>query len=396
MKNKIKWILKFLCLVTVITVSIALPENIKEASASSASVSISTDSTTVKKGSSFYVVITVSSSELMSGFTASVSYDRDVMQFVTGGSRISGNDDEFTIYDVDSGTQTNKLTYSIKFKAYKNGISVLKLLSPYEAYSAEDGSKLSISYNTLKVRVADKISESNAKSTPNAKVQNDNDESNTNAGDVNAVQPPNISGNPSSNGNQPGSGGNMNGDNPAMPENSEVPSGSDNPKQENNNISSGGALSYGDLKSESGTIKTKKKNDGIHIILKNDYTIVKVENKSIVPDGFESASFEIGDYTIEGYKDDDSDENLYLIYCKKNNNTPQFYMYDETECVIIPYESIDTWYSFKHRNDSEGLEQLSLNRIIKLQKDIIIIMVLLFLLYITIKLLIRRILKKGK
>ena len=126
-------------------------------SAAGATVSISTKNTTVVKGDTVYVVITVSSEEAIKGFDGYFTYDSRILQFVTGGNITSGNDDAFRINDTDRESSSTKITYSVKFRARKAGSSTISLRKPYHVYADdEEASKMSISYNSLGILVRKK------------------------------------------------------------------------------------------------------------------------------------------------------------------------------------------------------------------------------------------------
>ena len=125
----------------------------KTARAAGVNVSIETESATLVRGEEFYVVITITSSEEMSGFEGYFTYNQSVMKFITGGSVSSGNDDVFSIRDTGRKEGTTKLKYSIKFKARKAGSSSITLSAPYTVYAYEDSSAMSVAYNTLNVLV---------------------------------------------------------------------------------------------------------------------------------------------------------------------------------------------------------------------------------------------------
>lgn len=134
---------------------ILLPD--KNAGAAGATVSITTKNTTVVKGDTVYVVITVSSEEAMDGFDAYFTYDSRVLQFITGGNITSGNDDAFRINDTKREAGTTKITYSVKFRARKAGSCTISLRKPYHVYAAdEESSKMSISYNSLNILIRKK------------------------------------------------------------------------------------------------------------------------------------------------------------------------------------------------------------------------------------------------
>lgn len=123
------------------------------ADAAGANISIKTDTNTIVSGDIFYVIITVSSSEEMSGFEGFFTYNQSVMKYMTGGSVSSGNDDAFSISDKDRETGSTQFKYSIQFKARKSGSSTIGLKSPYAVYRSEDSSKMSVAYNSLNLLV---------------------------------------------------------------------------------------------------------------------------------------------------------------------------------------------------------------------------------------------------
>lgn len=133
---------------------------VKRTKAAGASVSISTRNTDPVVGEEVYVIITVRSSELIQGFKAYFSYDNRVLQFVTGGSVVHGNDDEFQIDDTDRTASATKITYSVRFIARGKGSTSISLKKGFEVTADNDASsKLSVSYTPLIVVVKNKKAE---------------------------------------------------------------------------------------------------------------------------------------------------------------------------------------------------------------------------------------------
>lgn len=124
--------------------------------AAGANVFVTTDVNPVVKGDIFYVMVTVTSTEEMSGFEGYFSYNQSVMKYMTGGSVSSGNDDVFSISDTDRETSSSTLKYSIQFKARRSGSSTVELKSPYTVYSALTSEKMSVAYNSMNIRVLSK------------------------------------------------------------------------------------------------------------------------------------------------------------------------------------------------------------------------------------------------
>lgn len=125
-------------------------------SAAGANVSIKTDANPVVKGEIFYVMITVTSTEEMGGFEGYFSYNQGVMKYMTGGSVSSGNDDVFSVSDMERERSATTLKYSIQFKARRSGVSTVELKSPYNAYNADRSEKMSVAYDSLNIRVLSK------------------------------------------------------------------------------------------------------------------------------------------------------------------------------------------------------------------------------------------------
>lgn len=124
--------------------------------AAGANLSIETDANPVVAGEIFYVIITITSTEKLSGFEGHFTYDQGAMKYLTGGSVSNGNDDSFSISDKDRETPSNKLKYSIQFRARRAGNSTISLKSPYGIYGGEDSGKLSVAYSPLHIRVLSK------------------------------------------------------------------------------------------------------------------------------------------------------------------------------------------------------------------------------------------------
>jgi preprotein translocase subunit SecG len=80
----------------------------------------------------------------MGGFEGYFSYDQSVLQYVTGGSVASGNDDEIHIRDTEREETSTRIKYAIKFRARKAGTCRISLKKPYTVYGTEDDEKMSV------------------------------------------------------------------------------------------------------------------------------------------------------------------------------------------------------------------------------------------------------------
>ena len=78
------------------------------AQAAMAQISLQKSADEIVKSDIFYVVITVAADEEITGFDGYFSYDQDIMQYITGGSVSSGNDDEIHVKDLDRETRSEE------------------------------------------------------------------------------------------------------------------------------------------------------------------------------------------------------------------------------------------------------------------------------------------------
>lgn len=144
----------FLVILPIFFCLLFLGVDVKKAEAAGAAISITTKNPAPTVGDEVYVVITVKSSELIKGFEGYFSYDNRVLQFVTGGSVIHGNDDEFQIDDTKRTVSATKITYSVKFLARGRGSTSITLKKGVEVTADnDDSSKMSISYSPLNIVV---------------------------------------------------------------------------------------------------------------------------------------------------------------------------------------------------------------------------------------------------
>ncbi len=139
--------------------------------AAAAKISIRSSADRIVKGDFFYVIITVSADEEISGFEGYFTYDQNVMKYVTGGSVSNGNDDEIHIRDIDRETGVSRIRYSVKFMARKPGTCVVSLKDPFSVSAVDGGGKMSVGSSSLNVEV---ISKKKAAQLDKEKKQGDN------------------------------------------------------------------------------------------------------------------------------------------------------------------------------------------------------------------------------
>lgn len=274
----------------------------KSVQAASASVSVMVKDNSVVKGDAVYVIITVDSSDEIGGFKGYFSYDNSVLRYVTGGSVISGNDDEFLVSDTDRETGTHKIKYVVKFIARAAGSTAIELKRPYAVYSYDDNqTEMSVSYIPLNIVVKKKGQMQTA-------VPVQTEEPIQTEKPVQTTEPTVT-------------------DEPAK---TKKPSIKANDSNDSNS-------SY--------DIKASLKNGEVVLSTKEKYTVTELTDKTLIPDGFGETVMKIGDKLITVYVlENSTDHQFVLIYCKKGDSEPEFYLYDKEEMKLMPYEKVQAWY----------------------------------------------------
>lgn len=304
-----KKIIKFLiCIISII----GCMNMVKDASAASASINVTTDNKKVAKGDTLYVIITVSSSDLIGGFKGTFSYDSSILKYVTGGSVMSGNDSEFYLTDTERETGAYRIKYSIKFIARHEGPVSISLKKPYSIYKADDSSEMSVSFNPLNIMVVgkDEIKKETSKNKVKEKDGNDKKESSGNEKkDVSEKDKTNKS------------------------KNDEQKESSDDKKNQDKGLKAGKniAASYG--------------NSGIVITATDNYTVAEAGDSEDIPAGFSKTKISIDGHVVDAYAPDGNPESDYvLIYCRRGTEQPEFYLYDAIQNQFLPYTKVKGWY----------------------------------------------------
>ena len=365
----------------------------KSAEAAGALVSITTKNVNPVVGDEVYVVITVSSSELIKGFEAYFSYDNRVLRFVTGGSVVHGNDDEFQIEDTERTTSATKITYSVKFIARGKGETSISLKNGFEVTADnEESSKMSVSYSPLLIVVKKKgaADTGSPKRTepPKETVSPEASASPSPSKETATVSPKPTPGENDIAGSNKlrklsiGEGVSLAPDfSPKIKNYSAIVTTDEKklPISYETEDSQAGVVIKGNKKLTEGknTIKiavtgtngkkrvyrlsvtiqraaganSKNSANKLTVIEKGKKTylagsttiqLLKPE-KGVMPSGFEETEIEIDGKTITAYALDGSKESSFVLLYGKGNNK-ELYLYDKKENLLMPYEKVKSWY----------------------------------------------------
>lgn len=122
--------------------------------ASSADITISSDSAIYHRGDTVTVSIEIEADVIPGDFEGYLLYPEDVLTYVSGPGIVSGGEGILKINDqVDSETRKNR-KYSVKFKAEGLGNAEISLREDPELYEYEEGYLMSVSSNVLKISIA--------------------------------------------------------------------------------------------------------------------------------------------------------------------------------------------------------------------------------------------------
>lgn len=359
---KLKKILRYVCTLFVFVLLWGMKSY--NASASSAEVSIQSSEKQVVKGDVVYVIITVKSSDTMSGFEGYFTYDSRVLQYITGGSVANGNDDKFQISDTERESGVNTLKYSVKFVARKTGSTEVELKQPCAVYSSEDSSKMSVSSDTLNI-VVKKTAKAEKKPDvkSSAKPQQPKDGDMKDREDKKDMQMPSET--PDVKNTQAA---------PTTASTAEPKKKTDKKKNNNN---------------KSDDIKDKKTDKSVTATYQNsittihcydEYVVTEVKDEKIIPTGFGKTEIVLSGHVITAYAtENDIDHTYVLIYCKKGKQEPQFYLYDTENDSFMPYDKVKSWYKGSMGNTVVGSDSMYETKI-KTMKYVVAIMVIICLL----------------
>lgn len=138
--------------------------------AGSASISFRTSKKEITKGDKFVVSVYVESETEVGDFTAFVSYNQDILEFIPDTSFIAGGEGLIKITDnnVVEGSKSRK--YAIIFQALEAGTSEVNLDTEVEIFGFEDGASMSVSVSPLEIVVNPVFTASNNNNLESLKI----------------------------------------------------------------------------------------------------------------------------------------------------------------------------------------------------------------------------------
>lgn len=124
--------------------------------AASGNISISTKESSYEKGASFTIEIKISSKDLIGDFEGFLTYDTNILEFVSEASFIAGGEGLIKISDINVSTGVESKKYVVKFRAKEVGNTVIAFRETASVYDFASGTAMSVSSNQLKIDVTTK------------------------------------------------------------------------------------------------------------------------------------------------------------------------------------------------------------------------------------------------
>jgi hypothetical protein len=133
---------------------------VKGSQAASAAITFSTKNEKVKVGEEIIVNLKLSSEGKVGDFQGYVTYNADILEFVSESDFIAGGEGLVKITDTNVAVGDSNRKYTIKFVAKKLGTSEITLKDLTDIFEFESGEAMSLSSNRLTIQVEAKTAAS--------------------------------------------------------------------------------------------------------------------------------------------------------------------------------------------------------------------------------------------
>lgn len=347
----------------------------KVVKAASATVSITLKDTEVKLNNTFNVIVKVDATDDIGGFETFLTYDESMMEFISGGSVVSGGDGILRVSDMNPENIVKSRKYVLQFKAIKQGNAQIETMDQAYVYTYEDSAEMSVSSNRLSITIGTdetvsnntklnslRISpgvlspefsakttkytvevESDVKELVISAMAQDKDAKVTTKGNKNLQAGPNevnvVVTAPS-------------GDQKTytivvtkkedQANQNEQTNGAEedalNGKEDDVTEGENTELQEEMLESE-GFLVTEE-DDKIQLQFSSEYEVVSLEDSSMIPSGYEETTMKLQGITVTVYEPVGGEVVDYvLLYMKKGSGQAQFYRYDKIENTVQRYNT---------------------------------------------------------
>ncbi|WP_455714808.1 cadherin-like beta sandwich domain-containing protein [Anaerosporobacter sp.] len=367
-KNAVLIYILLLCLLVNIVPS-------KSVKAASATVSITQKDTDIKLNDTFSVIVKVEATDDIGGFETFLTYDESKMEFISGGSMVSGGDGILRVSDMNPENIVKSRKYVLQFKAIKQGNAQIETMDQAYVYTYEDSAEMSVSSNRLSIDIGtDQTVSNNAKldslrispgvlspefSSKTTKytaevksdvkelvisaMASDKDAKITTKGNKDLKAGPNevniIVTAPS--GDQKTYTIVVTKKEDQANQNEQTETDGENTIDEPEDGESQGedTEDQEEILESDGYLVTEE-DDRIQLYFSSEYEVISLEDDSLIPSGYEETTMKLQGITVTVYEPVGGEVADYvLLYMKKGDSEAQFYRYDKIENTVQRYDS---------------------------------------------------------
>lgn len=342
--------------------------------AASATVSITLKDSEIKLNDTFNVIVKVEATDTIGGFETFLTYDESKMEFISGGSLVSGGDGILRVSDMNPENIAKSRKYILQFKAVEQGNAQIETMDQAYVYTYEDSAEMSVSSNRLSISIGtdEKVSnnaklyslrispgvlspefadnttkytaevESDVKELVISAMAQDGDAKVKTKGNKDLHAGPNevniIVTAPS-------------GDqktytivvtkkeDPTSQNGQTEGEGEDTPDETEDGITEEDITEADQETLESEGYLVAEEGESITLHFSSAYVIVPLQDSSMIPSGYEETTMKLQGVAVTVYEPIGGGFVDYvLLYLKKGDSVPQFYRYDKTENTVQRYE----------------------------------------------------------
>ncbi|HHT97336.1 MAG TPA: hypothetical protein GXZ90_05525 [Clostridiales bacterium] len=316
--------------------------------AASVNVSIETEKSEVVVGDEIIVTINISSKDFIGDYETNLTYDNEMLEYISGSSVISGGYGFLKISNIDVAEGSKNIKLAIKFKALKTGVCDVGFTGKVMIFSFETGDGMPVSSEILTLKVNAQELASNNNYLKDLKVKPQGLEPNFSKKvfeyeikvnkDINDLTINAIPEDEKSKVTVVGNKDLKEGDNKVI-----VTVISESGLKQDYIINTikefgdelGSNNPFEEFISDMEIIEFEGK---IYAMLKTKYQIMELKNDDIIPSGYVRSQLSIGDITIESFSpENELDSDFILIYAINNDGGEGFYKYDRIEKTIQRY-----------------------------------------------------------
>jgi len=146
----------FRLFVVLLCILIGTAAGFTSAAAASCNIRLSSNKEKVKVGDTFVVNVEIEGEETISGVEVLLTYDAEMFEKVSMSPAVSGGEGTLMINDPDIPGTSRNISYVVKFKSIKAGVSQIQVGSEAQIYNEESGQSMSVGSNVLTVNAESK------------------------------------------------------------------------------------------------------------------------------------------------------------------------------------------------------------------------------------------------